>query len=104
MTADNIQRKSVSGSVIGLIAIAIAVVAIAVFVALNPEILKNLMYLALIILAALIVVAVVVAIAMFVLAIPFYAAKGEVHQTHANYDINDVKAVKEKNLDDEKKN
>ncbi|MDR1404798.1 MAG: hypothetical protein LBJ20_04445 [Candidatus Methanoplasma sp.] len=94
-------RNSVLGSAIAILLLAAAVVVIVVYVALNPDILKSLIYLALAVVAAGIAIAVIVYIAAAILAVPYYAAKGEEYQTDSAYNLDDIKSVKE--TDSEKK-
>jgi cytochrome b subunit of formate dehydrogenase len=88
--------------VLFVVALAIAGAVIWYFVN-NPEALENLAVALAYILGAIVVIAVLLYIAIAVLAIPYYAAKGETTQTNASYDIRDVKSVQEKKLDDEDK-
>ena len=99
-----IERKGTGKSAIGIGLIVAIIVIAAVGLFLNPWILKDLAILLIYIVVVVIVVAVVFYLAVAVLAVPFYAAKGEMYQTQASYDLDDVKAVKEKNSDEEKKN
>ncbi|MDR1691050.1 MAG: hypothetical protein LBR42_04305, partial [Candidatus Methanoplasma sp.] len=74
-------RNSMLGSAIGIVLLAAAIVVLVVFVALNPHIIENLAYIALIVIAAIVIIAVIVYLAMAILALPYYVAKGEEYQT-----------------------
>ncbi|MDR0888030.1 MAG: hypothetical protein LBM39_02455 [Candidatus Methanoplasma sp.] len=90
-----IQKKSTLGSALGILALAIVIVAIIVAVALNSWIWEDLLYLAVVIIVIIVLIVVIIAIAAAVLALPYYAAKGEQYQTDASYDLDDVESVKE---------
>jgi len=93
-------RNSTLGSALGIVLLAVLVVAIAVFLALNPKIVENILYVAIIILVVIVVVAVIIFLAAAILALPYYAVKGEEYQMDATYDLDDVKPVKEKDSRD----
>jgi len=94
--AGNTGRNSTLGSALGILLLAALIVAIAVFVATNPTILESLVYLAFIAAAVFVMIVVIVYLAAVLLALPYYAAKGETYQTGASYDLDDVEPVKEK--------
>ena len=93
--AGNVKRNSTFGSALILLLLVATIVAVIIWLALNPDILDDLLHIAII--AAVIVIAAIaiVYLVMIVLAIPYYAAKGEKYQTNASYDLDDVKSVKE---------
>ncbi|MDR2846412.1 MAG: hypothetical protein LBV63_03930 [Candidatus Methanoplasma sp.] len=94
------HRISTKGSAIGILLLAIAAVAIVVAVALNPWIWESLLYV-IVVAAAIIVIAIVIFIlAAALLALPYYAAKGEQYQTGASYDLDDIESVKETDSED----
>jgi len=99
--AGNVKRNSTLGSALILLLLVAVIVAAIVWLALNPDILDDLLHIAIV--AAVIIVAAVaiVYLVMIILAVPYYAAKGERYQTDASYDLDDVKSVKE--ADSEKK-
>lgn len=72
------------------------VIAIAVYVVMNPSILESLINILILVVVAILVVALIIFLAMSVLAVPYYVLKGEKFQTDASYDLKDVKPVKEK--------
>jgi len=99
-------RNKTTGSAVGILALILVIVAIVIgftwYIWKNPEILEDLARF-LIILAGLIIIIVIIAyIIIAVLAVPYYALKGESYQTGATYDLNDVKSVKEKTSDSKK--
>ncbi len=100
--AGKMGRNSTLGSALILVLLVAIVVAIVAYVALNPGILESLLYI--VIIAAVVIVAVIVIIyvIMAILAVPYYAMKGEEYQTDATYDLDDVESVKEKDSRDEK--
>lgn len=89
-------KNSTLGSALLLVLLAAAIAAIAAFLILNPDVLGNLILIAAVIAAVFVIAAVMIYIAMAILALPYYAAKGESYQTEASYDLDDVKAVREK--------
>ena len=89
-------RKSRLWSGVGILAIALVLIAVAAYVILNPEILENIIYVILIVCVVIVAILIVVALAMMLAAIPLYVKKGEVYQTNQDYSIDDVKSVKEK--------
>ncbi|MDR0508585.1 MAG: hypothetical protein LBG63_01985 [Candidatus Methanoplasma sp.] len=94
--AGRTQKNSTLGSAIAILLLAAAIALICVYVALNPSIIEDLAHLALIVAAVIVAAAIIVYIAAAVLALPYYAAKGEGYQTDASYDLDDVEPVKEK--------
>ncbi|MCL2296388.1 MAG: hypothetical protein FWC29_04835 [Methanomassiliicoccaceae archaeon] len=89
-------RNSTIRSAIAILLLAVAIVSICIFVAFNPVILESLAHIALIVVAVIVATAAIIYIAAAVLALPYYAAKGEEYQTDSSYDLDDVKSVKEK--------
>ncbi|MDR3074473.1 MAG: hypothetical protein LBU30_00340 [Candidatus Methanoplasma sp.] len=94
-------RNSTLGSALAILLLVAVIVVTAVYVALNPGILESLAHLALVVIVILIIAAVIIYLAVAILAVPYYAAKGEEYQTDASYDLDDVEPVREK--DSEKK-
>jgi len=94
--AGNMGRKSTLGSALGILLLAAAAVAIVVYVAMNPALLESLVYLALIAAAVIGIIVIIVFLAAAILALPYYAVKGERYQTGASYDLDDIEPVKEK--------
>ena len=93
--------NSTLGSALAILLLVAVIVVTAVYVALNPGILESLAHLALVVIVILIIAAVIIYLAVAILAVPYYAAKGEEYQTDASYDLDDVEPVREK--DSEKK-
>ncbi|MCL2509791.1 MAG: hypothetical protein FWF07_01770 [Methanomassiliicoccaceae archaeon] len=100
--AQNTGRNSTLGSALGILLLALVVIAAIVFVALNPDILKSLAYIVLIVIAIIIVIVIIVYLAAVFLALPYYAAKGETYQTGKSYDLDDIESVKEKDSREKK--
>jgi hypothetical protein len=89
-------RNSTLGSALLMVLLVAAIAAIAAFLFFNPGILENLLLVLVIAVVAIAAVAGIIYLAMAILALPYYAAKGESYQTNASYDLDDVKPVKEK--------
>ena len=103
MEASNLKRRSVTKGLPFLLLGILAIIAIAVYIILNPEILKDLLYLAIIVIIALFAIVVILFAVMMILAIPFYFLKGEQYQDGTSYDLKDVKSVKESSSEDKDK-
>ena len=99
--AGNVRRNSTLGSALIILLLVAVIAAAIIWLALNPEILDDLLYIAIIAAVVIIAAIAIVYLVMIILAIPYYAAKGEGYQTDASYDLDDVKPVKE--ADSEKK-
>lgn len=72
-----------------------AIVAVIVYISLNPEILRDLAWIAMIVIVAIVAIAVILFAVMTILAIPFYFRKGEQYQEGVSYNLKDVKPVKD---------
>ena len=98
--AKNVKKAGTKLSAAGLLLIAVGTIAVIAAVALllfyNPDVLQNLLWILLIVIAAIVVIAIVVWIAMALLAIPMYAMRGEQYQENVDYSLDDVESVKEK--------
>ena len=94
--AGKMGRNSTTGSALMILLLIVAIAAIGVFLAMNPGILENILW-AVVIVAIIIVAAIaIIYFVMAILALPYYAMKGEEYQVDATYDLDDVKPVKEK--------
>ena len=100
--ADLKRRSTAKGIPFLLLGIA-AIVAIIVLIILNPEIVRDLLFLVFIVVAAAVAIGIVILAVMMILAVPFYLVKGEQYQEGGSYDLKDVKSVKESSSDDEDK-
>ena len=89
------KRRSVAKGIPFLLLGVAVIIAIIVYIYLNPEILKDILLVAIV--AGVIIVAVILILfaAVVILAIPFYILKGERYQDGTSYDLKDVKSVKE---------
>ncbi len=87
---------------IGIGVLAAVLIIVALFIAV-PELMQSVIWAILIIVGVIALIFLVIWILMVVLAIPFYMAKGETYQTDIDYDIKDVKPVKETSGSTEKK-
>jgi membrane protein implicated in regulation of membrane protease activity len=90
------ERKSTLWSGIGMLLVILGLVALAVFLILNPDILLSIGYVLIVLALVIVAVAVIAILAMSLLAIPFYISRGESRQTDMSYDLSDIKPVKEK--------
>jgi formate/nitrite transporter FocA (FNT family) len=103
--ATNMKKAGTGKSALGLVMLAIGVIimiALAIWVLMNPAVLAATLTLILFIVGAIIVIGLIILGIMFILAIPMYAAKGEQYQDGVDYSINDVKPVKESSSEDKK--
>jgi hypothetical protein len=91
-----IEKKSTIGSALLLLLLVVAITAIAVLLLLNPDVLGNLIIVILVAAVVIVIIVAIVFVLMAILALPYYVAKGETHQTSASYDLDDVEPVKEK--------
>ncbi|MDR3282966.1 MAG: hypothetical protein LBS92_05085 [Candidatus Methanoplasma sp.] len=90
------KRRSTAASAAGILFLALLIAALAVTVVMNASILESLVATAIVLVVAAAAAIGIVLLAVAVLALPYYAAKGEQYQTDADYDLDDVKPVKEK--------
>ena len=103
--ATNMKKAGTGKSGLGLVLIAVGVVAliaVAVWALSNPDVLAATVNVIIIIVAAIVILALIITGLMFLLAIPFYVKKGEQYQENVDYSIDDVKSVKESSSEDKK--
>ncbi|MCL1978829.1 MAG: hypothetical protein FWG60_01545 [Methanomassiliicoccaceae archaeon] len=93
-------RNSTLVSALLMVLLVVAIAAIAVFLILNPAILESLVLIALVAVVVIVIVAAMIFLLATILALPYYAAKGETFQTGASYDLDDVKPVREKDSEE----
>lgn len=93
--AGKIGRKSTIGSALAILVLVVLIIGIVAYLFVNPDVVGNILALALAILVIVVIAIIVFALVMALLAVPYYAAKGEEFQTDASYDLDDVKSVKE---------
>jgi len=103
MEATNTKRKSTAKGIPFLLLGIAFIIAVAVLLVMNPEIWKNLLYLAIVIAIVIAALVIIVLAVMIILAIPFYLFKGEQYQDGVSYDIKDVNAVRESSSEDKDK-
>jgi len=99
--AGETKKNSTLVSALLILLFAVLIAAVAVFLFFNPWILGELMLIAAIVAGVIVIGAVIVYIIMAILALPYYAAKGESYQTDASYDLDDVEAVREKSSEED---
>lgn len=96
MTENNgMKKNSTTWSAVGLAVMVIALIAVVAYLIMNPKMLEGLLWIIIWVIIILVIVGVIIFLAMAVLAIPFYAKKGEQVQTDKSYQLNDVTPVKE---------
>ncbi|MBE6528875.1 MAG: hypothetical protein E7Z64_06955 [Thermoplasmata archaeon] len=103
--AANLRKAPTGKSGLGLILLAIGIIALIGLIAwalMDPDILEATMTLILFIGAAILIIAVLIMAAMILLAIPMYVKKGETYQVDIDYSLDDVKPVKESSSEDKK--
>lgn len=102
------ERKGTGGSALMFVLVGLAFVVLAaliVYAVLNIDgLLENLALIALVVFAALAIIIVIVYLLMAVLALPYYATKGETYQVNVDYDLDDVESVKERKGGSDKNN
>jgi len=103
MEATNLKRRSTAKGIPFLLLGVAFIIAAIVFVIMNPGILENLLYLAIIIAIVIVAIVVIGLAVIIILAIPFYLFKGEQYQDGVSYDIKDVNAVRESSSEDKDK-
>ena len=96
------EKRSTTGSALGILLIVLAVIACVVVLVMYPNILENILVAALVVVGAILVIAVGVALFAGLLAVPMYAKKGEVYQTDMSYSVDDVQEVKGTDEEDHK--
>ncbi len=103
--ADNLKKAGTGKSAIGMVVIAVMVVVIIAAIAyalMIPGVIEELVYIAVIAVIVIVAIIVIVYVVMMIVAIPMYALKGEQYQEGVDYDLDDVKPVKESSSEDEK--
>lgn len=97
-------RRGTGRSALGLVALAILVVALMALIAwafTRPGFLESVVNLVAVVVVALIIIAAIACIAYAVLAVGYYATKGDVVQTGVDHSLEDVKGVDGRTLDDD---
>ncbi len=103
--ATNMKKAGTGKAGLGMVLIAIAVIAIialVIWILTNPDVLAATLTLIVVIVVAIVIIALIIAGIMFIIAIPMYVAKGEQYQDGVDYNLDDVKPVKESSSEDKK--
>jgi uncharacterized membrane protein len=102
----SVKKESTGKSGLALALIGVVIVAVIGITAWilysNPDILENVLYVILVIIAAIVIVIIAVWIITAVLAVPYYIAKGESYQDDASYNLDDVSSAGEVRSDGKK--
>lgn len=101
--AKNLKREGTGKSGLGLLLIAIGVIALIALIAwalTQDGVLETVLSIIIIVVVAIIVIALIIAGVMMVIAVPIYMKKGEQYQTNVDYSLDDVKSVKETSSED----
>ncbi len=102
----SVRKESTGKSGLALALIGIVIIAVIGITAWilysNPDILENVLYVILVIIAAIVIVIIAVWIITAVLAVPYYIAKGESYQDDASYNLDDVSSAGEVRSDGKK--
>ena len=93
MDPNQVERKSTVVSGIVLILLFVLIIAAAVALAMNPDLLENIAYVILMIFLVIAAIVVIILVFAGILAIPMYMKKGVEVQTNMSYDLDDVKEV-----------
>ncbi|MBQ7701158.1 MAG: hypothetical protein IJT54_02010 [Candidatus Methanomethylophilaceae archaeon] len=96
------NTKSTLYLLLGVVLIVAAIAAVAYAFATNPDLVQNTVTVIVVLLIAILVIGIAIAIIAFFVAIPYYARGREI-QTDMAYDIDDVKEVDGKMVEEEKK-
>ncbi len=76
-------------------------IGLAAYAIMNVDmLLENLILVVLVVMSAIFIIVVVIYLLMAILALPYYAAKGETYQTNVDYDLGQVESVKERDSED----
>ena len=105
MEADNVRKKGTGRTGLGLIAIAIGIVAaiaLIVYALMIPGVFESVIMIAAYVVIGIIAVCAIIFGVIMLISIPMYMVKGEKTQTTGNYDLDDVKPVENSSSDDPK--
>jgi hypothetical protein len=103
--AKNVRKAGTGKAGLGMVLIAIAIIVfigIVIWLLTNPDVLATMINVVIIIVLAIVAIALIIAGVMFVIAIPMYVHKGEQYQEGVDYDLKDVKPVRESSSEDKK--
>ena len=93
MDPNQVERKSTAVSGLILILLLALIIAAAVALFMNPDLLENVAYVILMIFLVIAAIVVIILVFAGILVIPMYMAKGTEVQTNMSYDLDDVKEV-----------
>ena len=105
MEADNVRKKGTGRTGLGLIAIAIGIVAaiaLIVYALMIPGVFESVIMIAAYVVIGIIAVCAIIFGVIMLISIPMYMVKGEKTQTTGNYNLGDVKPVENTSSDDPK--
>ena len=104
----DLQKNSTKGSAAALAALALAIAVLLVYGAYyfnqHPDLIEGIMGTVATIVMILFAVALVAIFIYMIAGIFYYASKGEIVQTNGDYNLNDVKSVKEMSSDNYEEN
>lgn len=98
-------RKGTGKSALALVGIAVLVVVLVALVAwafAQPGVLESAVNILAIAVVAIVIIAIIAYIAYAVLAVAYYAAKGDVVQTGVDHSLDDVRGVEGRTLDEDR--
>ena len=96
------KREGTGKSALMMVLVAAVVIAAIAALFLIPGALQSLVIVLAVIAIAIVAIAAIIFVCMVVLAVPMYVAKGEEYQTDIDYDLDDVKSVKETSSEEKK--
>ncbi|MGN0099124.1 MAG: hypothetical protein ACI38Y_07350 [Candidatus Methanomethylophilaceae archaeon] len=105
MAGDNIKKAKTGKSALGFVGIAIGVVLLivaAAYALMQPGVLETVASAAVVIILAIVGILFIVGAVVALMAIPMYAYKGEQYQENVDYNLDDVKPVRESSSEDKK--
>ena len=105
MAGDNMKKAKTGKSAVGFVGIAIGIIILivaAVYALTQPGVLETVASAAVVIILAIVGILIIVGAVVALMAIPMYAYKGEQYQENVDYNLDDVKPVRESSFEDKK--
>lgn len=105
MVEDNMKKAKTGKSALGLIGIAIGIILLIAAVAYalsQPGVFETVVSAAVVIVLAIVGIVFIIGAVVALSAIPMYAYKGEQYQENVDYNLDDVKSVRESSSEDKK--